>query len=322
MLTPTYKLIYGTKDITKDVSKYVTNIDYTDFEHGQSDEIRITFEDSELLWQSSWIPSKGDVLTLSIGYEGQKLLNCGKFEIDELEYETPPDTITVKALATSIKKPLRQKNSIAYENKSLKQIASEIAKKHNLKLVGNIADVKIQRITQNQQKDLEFLKNLAEEYGYIFKITSDKLVFYETEKLKSASVTKIFYKKDLSRISLSEKTSQKYKAVQVSYHNPKTGKTVKTTVKNPGVVNGDTLKISTRCENKQQAILKAKAASTSGDTGIEGSIELIGNQYLVAGINIELKGIGHFSGKYHVSQAHHTIDKSVGFKTILEVKSC
>jgi phage protein D len=161
-----------------------------------------------------------------------------------------------------------------------------------------------------------------EEYGYIFKITAVSLVFYETEKLKSASPTKIFNKKDLSRINLSEKTSQKYKAVQVSYHNPKTGKTVKTTVKNPGVVNGDTLKISARCENKQQAILKAKAAITKGDTGIEGSIELIGNQYLVAGINIELKGIGHFSGKYHVTQARHKIDKSVGFKTALEVKSC
>ena len=322
MLKPIFKLTYGSKDITKDVSRFVTNIDYTDFEHGQSDEINITLEDSELLWQSAWIPCKGDVLGLSIGYEGQKLLNCGRFEIDELEYETPPDTITVKALATSIKKALRQKNAVAYENKTLKQIATEIAKKHGLKLVGSIADVKIQRITQNQQKDLTFLKNLAEEYGYIFKITADSLVFYETEKLKSASPTKIFNKKDLSRINLSEKTSQKYKAVQVSYHNPKTGKTVKTTVKNVGVVNGDTLKIGTRCENIQQAILKAKAAITKGDTGIEGSIELIGNQYLVAGINIELKGIGHFSGKYHVTQARHTIDKSIGFKTALEVKSC
>lgn len=322
MQTPKYQLIYGKKNITKDVARFVTNIDYTDFEHGQSDEINITFEDSENLWHSAWIPTKGDVLNLKIGYEGEKLLNCGKFEIDELEYETPPDIVTVKALAASIKKPLRQKNSVAYENKNLKQIASEIAKKHGLTLVGNIADIKIQRITQNQQRDLEFLKKLAEEYGYIFKITSDKLVFYETEKLKSANPTRIFYKKDLSRISLSEKTSQKYKAVQVSYHNPKTGKTVKTTVKNPNVVNGDTLKITSRCENRQQAQAKAKAALNTADIAMEGTIELIGNQYLVAGINIELKDLGHFSGKYNVTQAHHKIDKATGYKTVLEVKSC
>lgn len=322
MLTPKYELIYNKKNITKDVAKYVTNIDYTDFEHGQSDEINISFEDSENLWHSAWIPTKCDVLTLKIGYEGEKLLNCGAFEIDELEYETPPDVVTVKALAASIKKPLRQKNSVAYENKTLKQIATEIAKKHDLTLVGSIADIKVQRITQNQQRDLEFLKKLAEEYGYIFKVTSDKLVFYETAKLKSASVTKIFYKKDLSRISLSEKTSQKYKAVQVSYNNPKTGKTVKTTVKNPNVVNGDTLKITSRCENRKQAQAKAKAALNTSDVSMEGTIELIGNQYLVAGINIELKGLGHFSGKYHVTKARHTINRESGYKTVLEVKSC
>jgi len=103
MLKPTFKLEYNKKDITKDVSNYVVNIEYTDFEHGQSDEISITFEDSEKLWQNAWIPSKGDSLRLFIGYEGEKLLNCGLFEIDEIEFETPPDTLIVKAIATGIK---------------------------------------------------------------------------------------------------------------------------------------------------------------------------------------------------------------------------
>ena len=120
MLQPTFKLEYNKKDITKDISKYVLSINYTDFEHGQSDEIEIVFEDSDKLWQSAWIPSKGDSLRLYIGYIGEKLLNCGLFEIDEVEFQTPPDTLTVKAIATGITKSLRQKNSVAYENKSLK----------------------------------------------------------------------------------------------------------------------------------------------------------------------------------------------------------
>src|SRR5574344_2426194 len=130
MLTPTFKIEYNKKDITKDVSNYVVNVEYTDFEQGQSDEISITFEDSSKLWQGAWIPSKGDSLRLFIGYVGEKLLNCGVFEIDEIEFVAPPDTLAVKALATGITKTLRQKNSVAYENKTLKQIANEIAKKH------------------------------------------------------------------------------------------------------------------------------------------------------------------------------------------------
>ena len=149
MLTPIFKLEYNQKNITQDVSDYVLNIEYSDFEHGQSDEITITFENSEGLWNGAWIPSKGDALRLFIGYAGEKLLNCGIFEIDEIELNSPPEIIIVKALATGIKKSFRQENSIGYENKTLQQIANEVAKRHNLTLVGNIENIKVERITQN-----------------------------------------------------------------------------------------------------------------------------------------------------------------------------
>ena len=322
MYKPIFKIEYNQKDITKDVSNQVLNIEYTDFEHGQSDEITITFDDTQKLWQSSWIPSKGDSLRVFIGYEGEKLLNCGIFEIDEIEFATPPDILTVKAIATGITKALRQNNSVAYENKTLKQIASEIAQKHSLTLVGEIEDVRVERITQNQERDLTFLKKLAEQYGYIFKIAEGKLVFYKTEKLTGADAAKILYKSDLSRISLTEKTSKNYKSVTVSYHNPKTGKKITATAKNENCVKGDTLKINERCENKQQALLKAKAALAKGNNTIEGSIDLVGNPNLVAGLNVELKNLGYFSGKYHITQTRHFIDRTAGYGTSLEVKSC
>lgn len=166
-----------------------------------------------------------------IGYVGEKLLNCGVFEIDEIEFSTPPDVLIVKAIATGITKSLRQNNSVAYENKNLKQIANEIAKKHNLTLVGEIDDIRVERITQNKQRDLTFLKTLAEQYGYIFKITDNQLVFYKTQKLIDAKSAKIINRSECSRINLREKTSQNYKAVTVSYHNPKTGKTITATAK-------------------------------------------------------------------------------------------
>lgn len=66
MLKPYFKIEYNNKDITRDVSNYVTNIEYTDFESGESDEINITFEDSAQLWQGAWIPTKGDALRVYI----------------------------------------------------------------------------------------------------------------------------------------------------------------------------------------------------------------------------------------------------------------
>lgn len=322
MLKPVFKLEYEKKDITKDVCEFVTRIEYTDYEHGQSDEMEITFEDSQKLWQGDWIPVKGDRLRLYIGYEGEKLLNCGLFEIDEIEFESPPDTLIIKGLATSIKKPLRQRNSKGYEDRTLRQIAQEIANKHGLTLVGTVADVRVDRITQNSQRDLEFLRKLAEQYGYIFKISENNLVFYDVQNLHGSKSTHIFYKNELTRVNLREKTSQRYKSVQVTYFDPKTKKTVKASAKNDTVVKGDTLKINSRCTNRKAAIAKAKAALGSPNTSIEGSIEMSGNPYVVAGINAELKDLGHFSGKYHLEETRHCIDRTSGYTTSSEVKSC
>lgn len=322
MLTPTFKLFYEKKDITQDVSPYVTSIEYSDAEHGESDELQISFEDSEKLWQGPWIPTKGDSVRAYMGYENEKMLNCGIFEIDELEFETPPDVITIKGLGTGIKKPLRQKNSVGYENRTLRQIAQEIANKHELTLIGEIAEVHVDRITQDKKRDLEFLTKLAEQYGYIFKVAENNLVFYDVQKLKGTKSTQIFYRSDLTRINLKEKTSQKYKSVQVSYFDPKKKKTVRASAKNENVKKGDTLKITVRCSNRKQAILKAKSALGTADNKIEGSIELPGNPYLVTGLNIELKELGHFSGKYHIKSARHSLDKSSGYKTSCEVETC
>lgn len=322
MLTPTFKLEYNQKNITKDVSDYVIRIDYADYEHGQSDEISITFEDSEGLWNGAWLPSKGDALRLFIGYVGEKLLNCGIFEIDEIEYETPPDTLTVKALATGIKKSFRQENSVGYENKTLKQIANEVAKRHELTLVGEIEDIKVERITQDHERDLTFLKRLAEQYGYIFKISENNLVFYKTEKLISAKSAKIIYKSEVTNARFIEKTSHLYKSVSVAYRNPKTGKDVTATARNENCVKGDTLKLSTRAENKQQALIMAKSALQKGNYTIEGSLSMMGDPFLVAGLNVETKDFGYFSGKYHITEAHHIIDKIMGYSTNAEVKSC
>ena len=188
-------------------------------------------------------------------------------------------------------------------------------------MVGEIADVRVDRITQNKERDLTFLTKLAEQYGYIFKIAENNLVFYDVQKLKGAKSTQIFYKTDLLHINLREKTSQKYKSVQVSYFDPKKKKTVKATARNENVKKGDTLKITVRCSDRKQAIVKAKAALGTADDKIEGSLEFVGNPYLIAGSNIELKGIGHFSGKYHIKQARHVLDRSSGYKTFCEVEN-
>jgi hypothetical protein len=305
---PVIQIEYESKDITRYIAPYVMSLTYTDYEHGHSDDLEIQLEDSEHLWQSSWYPSKGDTISAKIGYVNEDLLNCGSFEIDEVEFSAPPDTITIKALSTSIKKALRQKNTALYENKTLVDIAGDIGKKYGFTVVGSEGFVKIGRITQNQQHDLTFLKKLAESYGYIFKIAGGKLVFYKVETLQNAAPLLIFHKNDLKQVNIRDKTSETYSACTVQYFDSKTKSLHSTTVNSPNCVKGDTLKLTERCESKTQAQLKANAALTDKNSkAIEGSIVAEGNINAIAGVNIELKDLYNFSGKYHITQSTHTI---------------
>ena len=72
-LTPIFTLWYGHKDITYDITPYVTSISYHDSIKNESDTIAITLDDTDGRWIKEWYPGKGDTLALHMGYQGEKL---------------------------------------------------------------------------------------------------------------------------------------------------------------------------------------------------------------------------------------------------------
>ena len=83
----------------------------------------------------------------------------------------------------------------------------------------------------------------------------------------------------------------------------------------------NTLVIGGRAETDGQA--KAKTVSSlkkKNKEKVTGSFSVPGNPKLVAGVNIELTGIGSFSGKWHIVSSTHTIDTSSGYITDVELR--
>lgn len=68
-LTPIFTLWYGHKDITYDITPYVTSISYHDSIKNESDTIAITLDDTDGRWIKEWYPGKGDTLALHMGYQ-------------------------------------------------------------------------------------------------------------------------------------------------------------------------------------------------------------------------------------------------------------
>ncbi len=147
----------------------------------------------------------GDQISLKIGYEGQPLVNCGDFEIDEIEIEGPPSQVRIRALAASVMKDLRTHQGKAYEDTTLAGIAQAVAARHKLTVVGEIEPIPIKRVTQLHEEDLKFLKRVAREYGYAFNVRGDKLTFYRLDKLRAASSIQVIKVGDLSKYSFRDK---------------------------------------------------------------------------------------------------------------------
>jgi phage protein D len=323
--TATYKILYDNKNITKDISSHLVSLTYTDKVCGESDELELSLEDADLLWQNAWYPQKGALLYAEIEQDGL-LLKCGTFTIDEIEMTSSRgsgDTVTIKALAAGITKKLRTKRSTAHENKSLREIANSIAAANGLTVQGTIENIIFERVTQFEKTDLSFLQTLANDYGYTFSIRDNILTFTSIYDLEGRNHVLTIDKTDLVSWSLKDKTNQVYKQAKVKQHNPNKNETIdyEAFADDPDFSPEDILELKTKAENKQQAGAKAKShLHNNNSKESEGSVAMPGSTLLVAGNNFELTGMGTLSGIQHIVTSSHTIDRAGGYITSCDVK--
>ncbi|MGO1073235.1 phage late control D family protein [Lysobacter sp. CA199] len=318
---PAFRLIYGQKDITSDVSPYCERVTFIDQLSGESDELEVELDDTAERWIGPWYPGKGDRLTLEMGYAGAPLLPCGVFEIDEIDFRRPPTTLSIRALGAGVSKPIRTRASRAFEDMTLAQIAERIARKNGLTVVGDIRSVRIDRVTQYHERDLQFLDRLAREYGYAFKVKGDRLVFTALAALQGPSVVRTLAPGDLSGISIKDKIRGVYVAARNRYHDPKRRRLVTDTSENRGSTSADTLELSRRSTNRDTAKARTEAAILDSNADrTTATLTLPGDPVLVAGNGVELTGMGKLSGIYLITTARHSIERNAGYVTALDLR--
>lgn len=326
---PDYVIKYEGKDITGDLKYCLLSISYTDYLGGQSDELQLEFEDTDGRWIRAWYPEQGDALSLSVGDQFTGMVSWGSFEIAEIEYDHPPSVVSIKALSTGITRANRTLQPKAYEKTTLAKIVRTIAARLKLSVTGTVADIDIERVTQYQESDVEFLARLAREYGHTFKIVDKTLVFHANVELAKQEPVAVLNPADIKRIRLRDLIKGVPDEAVVTGYDAKNkqkrqsrrkAKPRRPNSKNP--TTKDTLHIvANRGESDQQMAARADAALADAQLNqVAGTIELVGNAKLVSGQVVQIKGFGKFSGKYLVKRAHHDIKKSSGYGAELEVK--
>jgi len=280
---PAYRILYEDKDITRDISYFVTSVSYFDNIMGTADEISIELENRDGRWFSGWMPDLADRIKLYIGYEGEGLLFCGAFRIDQKRYKGFPETLSLRGNSYKTR---------VFENTTLSRIVNQIISENELQpFIKLKKDISIKMFSNWQ-----YLENIP------------------------ASLT--IKKEELISYSIDDNNHTLYKEATVEYFDKEDNRLKTYTFKDPYIKYGETLKLIEKAENIEQAEEMAKSAlRMNNNITVKIRLELMGDTRLVSGLTINLEGFGNYDGKYIISTAKHTINNS-GYKTSVELRRC
>lgn len=305
----------------------VLSFTYTDEAHGKSDSVDVQMQDGFGLYRAASGPGKHDIIEATIGYLGGAALPCGEFECDtpKASGSRSGDTFNINGTSTATSKKLRTKSTEAFEKQNLSQIVEKVTARNGLSLVSDIDDIYFERQTMRRERDLQFLRRLAEDTGHYFTVKGKQAVFIKRESLEEQSPVHIFSLEAhdyLKNWSCQEETTGTYSEAQVQYVDVQSNKLIKATAKDEEVTTGDVLNITERAENQGQAERKAKSRlAFANDIKCTGQLDLVGMTDIIAGTIIGLdSSFGRYAGRYLVETSRHSISRSSGYTTSPQIK--
>lgn len=311
---------------TSGIAGRLISLSYTDNGAGESDTIELTLENQDDIWTGSWRPQKGDTIRANIvGHnwekQGQdKLLECGKFVLDEFSIDTWPSTITLQGLSKPANTDFSTRDrGDTWTNTSLKRIGESIAARYGLEFHFDGMDVEID-CREQSGPDGEFYSELCKDYGFIVKAYCESLWVWERERYKSKAAVKNFLPADHKPGSLSYRQSltEKYTGGSFRYTDADKDCDILCDV---GDESGKVLFLNQRASGVFDASLQLCAAVNEANHGrISMEFATIGEFDVSASNNVRLIGFGSLDGKYFAETVTHTIDRSGGFTTRFSCK--
>lgn len=323
------QLTYEGVNITEDIAPYLVSFQYTDNGTSRADDLQLTLQDRDGRWRSPWMPADGDRIAAEVVmhnwiYPGSRqTMHCGTFQVDQLTYSGPSDTLHVGAVSWPVSKGLKnEEKSKAWEKVTLRKIAETIASSAGLKLLYDTIEASYDRIDQTQQSDISFLAQLAEKEGATVKVTNDTIVIYDDLRFESVPPVRTIERgmSDVLTYSFERNVvGSAYASCTVTYRDSAKNRNIAGTFAIPGAI-GPTLKINERVESEAEAIRFARNALRQRNRDAQrGTITLVGDPKLVQGVTVELRGYGKFDSTYFIDSATHTVGNN-GYVTRVEIR--
>lgn len=344
MKSPTTKidLTYDGVDISQDIAPYCTGFTFNDAMSGEADDISVDLHDVQELWLGDWLPDKGAKLRAAIvlqdwRYDGDiARLDCGEFEIDEINLGYPPHTVSIGAVSVPEASALRGiEKSRSWEKTTLKDVANELATAAGCTLFyDTTAEIKYDRVEQSDESDLAFLQKCCKDAGLALKVTDNQVVIFEEYKYEQAEPMAVPHNPKsiipetvpdavitLKSWAFKSSTREIYKACHVKHTDTKTKAVIEYTYTDPNKSTGKVLQVNQQVESIAEAerLARNKLREKNKDE-VTGSMTLTGDIRLSAGMTVTLEGFRKFDGKYIITKAAHKVGG--GYETTVDLRRC
>ena len=224
-------VIFNKVDISDEIAHSISSLNYTDNSKNAIDDLEMELENLDYRWLKEWYPDENAQLLVGIHEEignETNFLDLGTFYVDEPTFEN--DRLNLKCLALPLDQNIRdQKNSVAWEKITLKELVTQIANKHEMNAEIYADNEFFERLDQNQETDLEFINRVVKEIGLNMKVSDDKIIIFDDEEMEKNDTVEIFNINDerIRSFSLKKKNKEIYDNVEVSYYDPDKKKVVK-----------------------------------------------------------------------------------------------
>ncbi len=186
MKTPRAEIHVNGRPVASIFNDRLISVTIVDKEGIVSDSISCELNDGNPFGE---IPRKGDIIEAWLGYEETGLVYFGKYVCEDPVVHCLPYKLVVNGKGTDMREKLKQHRERHWDDKSVKDIVSEIASDHGLqaKVDGGVGAYTYKWFGQEDESDLHVVERLARRHDATFAIKNGTLIFAPRGSGKSAS---------------------------------------------------------------------------------------------------------------------------------------
>ncbi|RBJ84742.1 late control protein [Pseudomonas sp. MWU12-2534b] len=222
-MTPVFRILADGRDITAQINDRLLTLRTLDKPGMEADEFELRIDDRD---GAVALPGRGAAIEVFLGYAGQALTRLGRYTVDEVVVNGPPDSIEIRGKASDMRGSGKTTRSGSWENVALAQIVRDLAARNGWQPVCPVA-TKVPRIDQLNESDFNFITRLARQYDCTAKVAEGRLLVLPRQSGLSASGKALgivsLSRRDVSRYQFRLSDSSTHKAVQTRHQDPKSG---------------------------------------------------------------------------------------------------